>query len=592
MAEFNPELDFEEFNADADFTPAGNKKTFGDTIMGTDPNTGERDRSAGNAFGLGGDIVDAGIGFAKGAMNTATMVPRKVSQIVETVGKRAVAKGGAENIKQIADLSSRMNQALMAMAPGDPKRAQLQQAIKDNEALIARLSGNTQATENVQITEDPNNILNKVTKPTNTAQKIGFGAENIAEYIFSGGAKPTGSMLSRMFKSAGEFGTITGAQTGDLEDVATSAATGFLMPPVQAGAKWLWQKVAPKVGDAAANIIAMMTGKEPEHIKMAFKNPVEIANRIKSKVTTGDVREKSVAALDSYRAKVSKQFTSSLDDAVEAYGQRSASGAGVRDSGGKFTQTFKNSLSDLKEGLPGQLRELRIAVENNGRTLNFDKLNSKIVSAGERRNLQMLWDTLQNQKNFSVQTVQDVSARLYALKTFTEGERTVASVAAGKMYDVYSKAIAKTYPKLGAARQEYAIAEKGIDYIDDLIRSGKDSPTATTGVVKKLTNLFAEDNDAYVKAITMLEKLSGQDLLKDLVATEFQRTFPGKIGSTLTMAGFGAAGAATNPLTLMLLPLFSPKVEGKIITGLGKASQKAIPETLKAGYRAVPFITR
>jgi hypothetical protein len=200
-----------------------------------------------------------------------------------------------------------------------------------------------------------------------------------------------------------------------------------------------------------------------------------------------------------------------------------------------------------------------------------------------------MYETIKNQKDYSVQGVEDILERLYALREYTSGDRTISSLVAGKLYNTYQKSAEKAYPELISNRNTYKANIEIWQGIDDVLKSVKNEkadPTAVTGVVKKLSNLFAEDNEAYVRALQRLEEVSGTDLLNELAATEFKNVIPGRIGSTLFQASAFAGGLFFNPLLLATLPLFSPVVQGKIITTIGKLAPKA-EKIVETGVKAL-----
>jgi hypothetical protein len=236
---------------------------------------------------------------------------------------------------------------------------------------------------------------------------------------------------------------------------------------------------------------------------------------------------------------------------------------------------FKNLIEKSKENIPQAFRDLRISVKGN--KLDFDKLNSSIVNANERKQIQQVWDTIVNQKDFSVKGVQDVASRINALSKYEKGLENVSSVAIGKMHNVYSKAIEKVYPELGKLRSNYSTTTKMLNEIDDVVKAGAKTPTQIQTAIGKLTNLYKEDRNTYLRVVDELSKKSGVDVSGMLAGTEFTKIMPDFI------RGIGGAGALTasatllNPLLALLFPLFSPKMIGKIVTNAPKLGKVAEP---------------
>jgi len=417
----------------------------------------------------------------------------------------------------------------------------------------------------------------KSTTPVGTAQKIGFGAEQIGEFMIPVGQakavtklddvirlaglgkKATGALklTGRSAVSGAEFAGKTALQTGgDSGETKIAGAIGLATPPTLAGLK----KAAPVVGDITASVLAQMIGKEPAHIKVAFMSPKIVANKISQKIIPLQVREKAVKALGNYRQQISQQFSSSLSQIQKQYVKTTKS------------LGLKNAIEVT--GLPSIFRKYGIAVELKGTKLNFDKLNSSIVKSGEKKNLQMVFDTIRNQKDFSPKGIQRVAERINALSEFAFGKGTKTSRVISSIHNKYSDFIKQIYPELSTARAEYGTSKEIIKGIDDILKSIKNEkadPTKVTTSVRKLSNVFKEDNEAYLYAIKRLEQISGRDLLKDLAASEFQNIAPQSFGSRIAQAGLLTGGLFYNPLIIAAMPLFSPRAIGKLSTTAGRA---------------------
>jgi len=438
----------------------------------------------------------------------------------------------------------------------------------------------------------------EVLKPKGSAEKFGYGAEQIGEFFLPTGASTKSAQLAgkilpkietgltkldKIIKgtvklgaksavSATEFAGKTALQTGDLKATTQSGLIGAFTPPVVKGITTVAKKIAP----VAASVMAEMTGKEPQHIIRAFKNPVVVAKRMAEKVIPLRVREKAIKSLDSFKQSYGKTFDEglvSLQKDIKRWGVMF--NVGVR----KENQALiaEGWLSDVRKGLVKELRNLRVSVIDNGKKLDFDKLNSSVTSGGERKNLQMIWDTINEQsfKNMTPKDVQAVAARINSLINFEKGTKTINSLAASKMHTAYGEFIKDLYPDLYKIRKDFSASQQIYEGIDEILRSVKNeiaNPIAVTGAAKKLSNVFAEDNDAYINALKRLEKATGVDLLNDLAATEFKNLMPRRLGSVMMQASAVAGGFIYNPLIFPALFLFSPKVMGKLTTGAGKAA--------------------
>jgi len=145
------------------------------------------------------------------------------------------------------------------------------------------------------------------------------------------------------------------------------------------------------------------------------------------------------------------------------------------------------------------------------------------------------------------------------------------------MHNVYSKAIEKVYPDLAKLRHNYSISSKVLSEIDDVIKSSATTPTQIQTAIGKLTNLFKEDKNTYLKVVDELSKRSGVDISGMLAGTEFTKVLPVFIRGIGGGGALAASATFLNPLMLLLFPLFSPKLIGKVITNLPKIEKIATP---------------
>lgn len=140
-----------------------------------------RDRSAGNAFGVGDDLADVGVGFGKGALSTLMTPAKKLSEIQETIGAGKIANATGAGISQLQEQSNQMAERYIKMAPDDPQKEQLRMDIRRTQEEIAKLGSKLPVAE-ASVGAETNKKFSFL-KPTTTAQKVGYGAEKIAEFL-------------------------------------------------------------------------------------------------------------------------------------------------------------------------------------------------------------------------------------------------------------------------------------------------------------------------------------------------------------------------------------------------------------------------
>lgn len=437
-----------------------------------------------------------------------------------------------------------------------------------------------------------------VSKPETSSQKAGEVFGQAIQYLTPVGAEKTvvkgttllNQLLTKLPKLAPytklgvkslvggtELAGKTALMGEDKKDVKSAGAVGLATPPTLKAAGSVGKFI---FGDVFPAILGSATGIDPKTIIAAFKNPVEVAKYMSQKVIPLDVRNKAIVALEKYQNKVGDTFQKGLDSMAKLSPRlkpaRTAAGEGYPGVFSGVKGEFKNVMNSGTENLKGTLNKFRISIRDN--KLNFDKLNSSIISPTERKQIQSVWDTINNQKDFSVRGVQDVASRIGALAKFTDGAATRSSAVISKMLNVYKKGIKQVYPDLRALRSQYEVDKKIIKGLQDILKSNKNdvtNPTTATSVSKKLTTLFNEDNEAYVRALQRLEAETGDDLINQFLAANFDKMVPGSMGSKIAQMGLLAGGAAVNPLLFAVAPLFSPRFVGKLLTTTGKASQVA-----------------
>jgi hypothetical protein len=455
-----------------------------------------------------------------------------------------------------------------------------------------------------------NLIPEKLTSPTNKLQEIGKTVEQVGEFMIPVGGEIKGaSILSKilnMVKSGAEFASKNALQTGgDVKETTKSGVIGLVTPPAISGVTKLAQKALPGIGKAISGAIGLAIGKDPSIIERAFKNPNVVIQGMKDKLIPLDVREKAIKTLGDFENKFSNEFSSklvklqdsfnsSLSEKITKFQQKTY--PNVWESGiSKIKNKVIGEVQDITNGIPRIFRDMKVGVIDKGKKLIFDR--SSIVKSGEQSNLQAVLDTINNQKDFSPDGVQGVAARINALSKFTEGAKEESSAIIARIHNLYGKVIEKTYPELGKIRKEYSDAKQMWSSINDILKSERVNPTAVTSATKKLSNLFNEDNEAYLRALQDLEKLTGTDLISQLASTEFKYLMPKTFGSKISQLGIIGGGymITHNPITLLLLPLFSPRFEGKLVTTAGKILPgliKNTPNAIRQVIKSLPPLIR
>ncbi len=109
-----------------------------------------------------------------------------------------------------------------------------------------------------------------------------------------------------------------------------------------------------------------------------------------------------------------------------------------------------------------------------------------------------------------------------------------------------------------------------------ILKFYKISPQQAVTMTRRLTKIFKDDEEEFLLALNRIEKELGIDIIDELAGSRFVPWVAQGFGSPLRQAGFlGAAGAGAiiNPLIFLALPLFSPRVVGRLATTAGRGKQ-------------------
>lgn len=159
----------------------------------------------------------------------------------------------------------------------------------------------------------------RINEPTNTAQKVGYGVEQVGEFI----ALPTGkgTLLRRVAQEGVESGALSAAQGGD---PALGVAGGVAGPVVSRVVGAAAARGVPALREAAAKRVTQALGPTKERFKaLATRITPEILRRGLSGSREAILARATQAADDA---------GSQIDEAIQAYGQRQVNTAPVIDA--------------------------------------------------------------------------------------------------------------------------------------------------------------------------------------------------------------------------------------------------------------------
>ena len=380
----------------------------------------------------------------------------------------------------------------------------------------------------------------------------------------------TGEKLKEMGKEsvAGALGELGGRAT----TVVAKPIISKVIKPIYKGASEL-----------VKNAISVMTSVPENAIERALIEP-SVKQGFNKAITANTIRKE---ATDAY-FKVAERASTEFEEGLTKLKKLSPTYKPSRTVKGQFSNA-KSAFAELLEKAENNISKIfnKFSISLEKGSLNFDKLNSSIVSGAEQKQIREVFDVIKNQADFSTQGVQRVAARINALTKYTEGAQSAKSAVIKKIHDLYSGAIDKVYPELGKLRKDYSITERMLENADAVINATKSNDTrAIQSAIGKLTNIFKEDKDGYIAAILKLEEASGKNILNKLAGTEFQRIAPGILRTSLAVGGL--ASLVQSPMAIFIAPLFSPRFWGAAL--VKTAQSKIILESIFKNYLGVDVL--
>lgn len=378
-------------------------------------------------------------------------------------------------------------------------------------------------------------------------------------------------------KAAAQFAGLSGAgalgqsmvQGDSVGKTVKNVATGAALGGAVGGGFGLLTKAAAKAGPAT---LAFTSGVPKAAIEAGAANPT--VSKQGGKIGIEGIR----AMANETHQKLSQNLGTEFEEGLVKLTQ---------DTQGKVPANYESIKPVLNEYAKQIAEKFKVGVKDTdaGRVLDFSK--SAIVKGGEQGNIKRAIETLSNWDDFSTQGVQDLAARIGALRNFESGAQTRSSAVLGKVYDKIAGQggqgiIPKFYPELHGLRQEFSTHKKVLDEIGNVLAAGKDKPTQIQGSISRLSSLFKEDRQTYIDVLKKLGEESGTDFLSLLSGTEFQRVLPDFIRGLGGGGAVGVGASVLNPYLLLLAPLFSPKAVGAV-TRNASGVKRGVGGALKAG---------
>lgn len=516
------------------------------------------------AAGAAGDVV---VGFGKGVLDA----PREFASLG-------------------ADLGTKFGETGIGRKLGAGIRSTLGGTINPETArtLQAGLQGGTEQTN--------------FTKPQNTAQKIGFGAEKIAEFFVPGGAAGklgkvvsdagvaaklprAGKFLGATTKAITEAGLAAGqtaTQEGKLDDSALAAGGVSLALPIAGKVLKTGGKVASEVAQFMAS---KLSGVPKAAIEHAIQNPVAARGAIRQfSKDVGSPQTVLAHAEDAlntikevrrsaYKENLGKVMSETMQNKNgQWYVKRLITPQDVRSGLAPKNAVGQNifvptdfSLKGVKDTVTKTLKDFGASAK--GQSVVFEKVplpNSFKKELGEVVNKIYKWDDISPTGLDDLREIIDVYKKTGANTAEKKFNKIVGDIRSN-----ISKYVGDRVPQIREMNKQYAQQSDVIDGLMKELSVGKDKPTTA---LRKLLNVFNPKSEAYRPYVQQLGDEAGRDLMSEIAGLTMSKWTPEGIGAYV--AGSVGLGAVANPSVLLAAPFASPRIVGETAAFAGKVLPK------------------
>ncbi len=456
-------------------------------------------------------------------------------------------------------------------------------------------------------------------KPQGTAEKVGFGTEQVAEFFIPAGevAKATkateagidalkvGKVTKAALKlgarstiGAGEAAGVTALQGGSKEEVKNAAIFGGVFP--------IATKAIAKLGSAAKEvskfIASSLSGVPKDAIEYALKNPQKVQAAITHAVSEGGemaaqrISQNALDALDQLKearglsfksglSKLEKEATYTKDG--QLYVKRMLTDAEAKATKGYVPGTVIGvptnlSTKGVKQVATTTLKEFDINAK--GRLLDWSEA---AIDDTHAHKLQKLVNRIYDWTNTTPTGMNNLRQVIDSYKvggiSLGSSEKKFNAII-GALRTNLSEYVGKRVPQVAEMNSLYAAESEVINNIRSQLKLGSNDPNTA---LRKLINVFNPKSKVYRPIVEQLGDKAGVDLMADIAGLTMAQWTPEGLGKYITTLVGGAqfgigfaspASMATIPITAAAA---SPRIVGKTAVTIGKASQSKAAQVIK-----------
>ena len=480
--------------------------------------------------GLAEDIFQSTLGY-KGILGAGMIPGRVATNIILGDAGQVVEKGRG----QLAEINTALIRKLRTLAPDDPKRTLLEQAITKNQQTLGMTEDVFGDIESTKITskEVAGTTLNALLTLAPTGA---IGGKVVVGQGLKTFAKTAGRRALTTGGIFGGYGVAEGLQKRETtQEIAKRGAIGFGIGSILSGVFSLGKAGIFGAGRKFLPKILSYTADVPEEaINRAMNSPIPVKEATKEAAKKGiePTLQTAQQGVRQMRKNLSKEYGEGIQALIDQF---SGKRVGLSETETKFVKKVA--------------AEAGIEVPKNLQSLSFNEAMNFYKTINE----------------------------LFSSKAIRE---SASGVGVRQLKDSFKNVIVNNFGgKEGPVQQlltNYAKEKTVHDAMDNIVRAyvtGK--PNLITAASNRLRRAFDEGNGAYLKAITDFEQSTGVNLLDRLAGYQFRQIIPQKSGKF----GFDEL------FRLLFAPVTSPRAVGAYARTLGKVREGVASPLLEAGKK-------
>ncbi len=440
--------------------------------------------------------------------------------------------------------------------------------------------------------EPSNEVRQAGTPPPSTAGKVGYGAEQVGEFMLPAGAVGRGAKAiegaTAGMRGAGLLNTagraalegasaagVTAAQTGG--DAGQMARAGTTAGAVSAAVP----VVSKVVGAVAPAVLGRTTGAGEEAIRTAASNPSPaFMNAMRGNVDEGDLVGAVRDALGKVKEQRGNDYRARLA-AISNLGQPQpgiGTAAQVANQPGGFPPI---DITPVRQQLAQKLQDFRVLPSQGG--LDFSR---SVIPKAEQATVEAIAQDVFGWDDYTPLGVDALKRRISNYYSHTSDVRALTSA----VENATKKVLATSVPGYSEMTQGYANASDFIKKVEQEFAVG---PTAQQGTAIRRISYALKQNNEYRKALAeALDVFANSDVKDQIAGYHLKDTLPK--GLTGVASGVGILGAigmhALSPDAAVAMMASSPRLVGETLAAMSKL-QNAGPAVAAAAPKAAAAFT-